>query len=156
MGLVFIGYPREVPKAKLALIEQAIVAMKLKPKVIQFIDKLAIIETKKILLGNPTLADSNHLKIKSTISQIYLEHLEGNSGLYYRIYGVLDKYLSEEDLQFVVHFNSSDGGKRYSQVLSRMLVESGEAENNWATELKPLILQKLRSQFPKANLKLSE
>ena len=153
VGGFSIAYCGDIPKQKKALIEKAMEAMHVKAKMDGFIGKVVAVKAQRIRNDNPdSVSDSLLTEIRNAISTVYQDNLNGNEGLYPQLYAVVDKYLTDDDLKFVMNYNASDGGQRYAKVAPRIVQEAGEVERKWSEKLEPVIAGKLKDRFQGLNL----
>ena len=136
------------------LIEQAADVTQLKSKINDLIKNKVSIETKRIKNDNPGTPDSISQRISEIIEGVYLENLDGNNGLYGKLYHVFDKYLSEQDLKFVINFHSSDRGQKFSKVISQIIKECVVIEKDWSDQLKPTIEGRLKPEYIGRNVNI--
>ncbi len=148
------GWADDIPPAKLDLIEQAVAAMNLKPKFDDFLDAGVAVEVQRIRNDNPGLPDSTAEEMQNIIQSVYASHLQGDNGLFPQLYAVFDKYLTMDDLQFVIHYHGSDGGQRFAQVIPRILDEDMKIETRWREQLRPAVLQALQDRFGNTGWKI--
>lgn len=136
-----------IPPQKLALIQKAMEVMRIKSRMESYIGKIVDVKVKRIQNDSPRVADSVLSDIRATISGVYRENLESENGLYPQLYQVVDKYLMDDDLKFVVNYNGSDGGQRYAKLAPRIVQEASEVERRWGERLEPLIKERLKKKF---------
>ena len=154
MGTFSISHGGDIPKQKMALIEKAMVAMRLKPRIEGMIDHVATVKVKRIQNDNPGISDSVLSEVHEVIRGVYRENMDGREGLYPQVYKLFDKYLTEDDLKFAVNFNASDAGQRYSKFAPRIAQESIELGKKWTDKLEPEILSRLKDRFGNDSLKI--
>jgi hypothetical protein len=152
IGALSTAIASDIPGEKLALIQKAMEVMRVKSRMDGFIGKIVSAKVKRIQKDNPGVSDSMMMEIQTVINGVYRENLDGVEGLYPKLYQVVDKYLSDDDLKFVMNYNASDGGQRYSKVAPRVIQESGEIERKWSNKLEPVIMERLKDKFKGANL----
>lgn len=148
------AFAADIPPRKLALIREAMTAMKLDLKIQGMIDAKTEARAQKVRIDNPGLSDSVGHEIRATIREVYAENRTGREGLDNQVHAVFDKYLSEEDLKFATNFQASDNGKRYREVAPRIVNESVQAGQRWAERLEPEIRRRLEHRFREWNLRL--
>jgi len=112
-----------------------------------FIGKIVAVKVKRIQNDNPGISDSLVGEIQKVISGVYEENLDTTDGLYPQLYQVVDKYLTEDDLRFVVNYNGSDGGQRYAKLAPQIVQNASLVESKWDEKLQPVIRQNLRERF---------
>ena len=154
VGIFSLSHGGDIPRQKLALIEKAMDAMRLKPRIEGMIDNVATVKVKRIQNDNPGISDSVLTEVRDVIRRVYRENMDGREGLYPRVYAIFDKYLTEDDLKFAVNFNASDAGQRYSKVAPRIAQESVELGKKWTDKLEPEILSRLKDRFGNDSLKI--
>ena len=141
----------DIPQKKLALIQKAMDIMHIKSKMDGFIRNVAAVKAKRIQNDNLGMSDSLAGEIQTAISGVYQENLEGDNGLYPQLYQIVDKYLTDDDLKFVMHYNQSDGGQRYAKLAPRIVGEAVEVERKWSENLEPVIVERLNDRFQGLN-----
>ena len=138
-----------VPPQKVALIQKAMETMRLKSKMDGFINKVVNVKVQRIRNDNPGMSDTTVTEVRNTIAGVYQENLEGkDDALYPQLYAVVDKYLTDDDLKFVLNYKQSDGGQRYAKLAPRIIAEAGEVERKWDERLTPEIGRRLKDRFP--------
>ena len=152
IGALSIAIASDIPREKLALIQKAMEVMHVKSKMDGFIGKIVSAKVKRIQKDNPGVSDSMLVEIQAVINGVYRENLDGGDGLYAKLYQVVDKYLSDDDLKFVMNYNASDGGQRYSKAAPKVIQEAGEIERKWSNKLEPVIMARLKGKFKGADL----
>lgn len=151
-GILPIAYGGEIPKQKIALIQKSMDVMHVKSKMDSFIEKTVTVKAQRIRNDNPdSISDSLLREIRSIISGVYQDHLDGNDGLYPQLYTVVDRYLTDDDLKFVMNYNASDGGQRYAKVAPRIVHDALEIEKKWSDRLESVIREKLKDRFQGLN-----
>jgi len=151
-SLLPLAYGGEIPKQKIALIQKAMEVMHVKSKMDGFIEKTVSVKAQRIQNDNPdSVSDSLLREIRSIISRVYQDHLDGNEGLYPQLYTVVDHYLTDDDLKFVMNYNASDGGQGYAKVAPRIVRDALEIEKKWSDQLEPVIREKLADRFQGLN-----
>lgn len=138
---------QSIAAPKLDLIKQATAAMKLDQRIRGLVAQRVDARVEQLRLEHPGLSDSLAGEARSTIAAVYEENLEGREGLMFKVYSVLDRRLSEDDLKFAVNFKSSDQGKRYRELVPRVVSESLEAGRLWADRLEPEIGRRLEMRL---------
>jgi len=144
---------QNIPTPKLELIKQATTAMKLDQRVQNLIQQKVEARVQTIRLENPGLSDSMVGEIRTVLARVHESRLEGRDGLMPRIYMVLDRRLTEDDLKFAVDFRGSDQGKRYRELVPRVVAESLEAARVWSETLEPSIQIAMEDAFRGHGLK---
>lgn len=134
---------RNIPAPKLELIRQATAAMKLDQRIHGLVRQQVDARTEAFRIDNPGVSDSLVRVARALIADVYTNHLEGRDGLMPRVYAVLDRHLTEEDLRFAVHFSGSDQGRRYRELVPRVVAESLDAGRTWSQSLEPEIRRRL-------------
>jgi hypothetical protein len=122
----------EIPAPKLALIRQAMASMKLDARVRGLVAARVEARLQAIRAANPGLSDSLAAAARTAVASAYEDGLEGPDGLFPRVYGVLDRRLGDDDLRFVIDFHGSDQGRRYKEMVPRIVAESVEEGRRWA------------------------
>jgi hypothetical protein len=137
----------DVPLRKLALIRQAMTAMKLDLKIEGMIASRVEGRAQKVRIDNPGMPDSLMPAVRATIAEVYAENRAGRDGLDAQVHAVFDRHLTEEDLKFATNFNASDNGKRYREVAPRVVNESIEVGRRWSERLEPEVRRRLEQRF---------
>ena len=151
-GTLTLAYGGEIPKQKIALIQKAMEVMHVKSKMDGFIEKTVTVKAQRIRNDNPdSVSDSLLKEIRSVISRVYQDRLDGDEGLYHQLYTVVDRYLTDDDLKFVMNYNASDGGQRYAKVAPRIVHDALEIEKKWSDQLESVIREKLEDRFQGLN-----
>jgi hypothetical protein len=148
-GLLGLAFARaqNIPAPKMDLIRQAMAAMKIDQRILGLVSQRVAQKTQAIRVENPGVGDSLIQEARGVIATVYAENLDGSGGLMPRIYAILDKRLTEEDLKFAVKFRGSDQGKRYRELVPRVVNESVEAGRDWSDKLEPEIRRRLEDGF---------
>ena len=142
-----------IPPRKIALIQKAMDVMHLRSKMDGFINRIVTVKVQRIKNDNPDASDSTISQVHDVIAGVYNENLDGNDdALYPQLYEVVDKYLTEDDLKFVMNYNASDGGQRYAKLAPRVIQEASDVEKKWNDALAPIIKQRVKDQFPDLKL----
>ena len=136
-----------IPQAKLDRIKRAVDAMNLRPQMDALIENAAALRARRIFNDNPDLPDSVQAGIRDAVASAYRDHLDDDRGLYGRLYLILDRYLTEDDLKFAVDYRGSDSGRRFAQVLPRILHDASDAIQSWQHDLEPEIESRIRARF---------
>lgn len=136
---------QNIPGPKLDLIKQATAAMKLDQRIQGLVHQRVDAEVEEFRLDNPGLPDSVAREARVVIARVYAENLEGRDGLMPRVYAVLNRHLTEDDLKFAVNFRGSDQGRRYRELVPRVVAESLEAGRVWAENLEPEVRRRLEA-----------
>lgn len=136
---------QNIPAPKLDLIKRAMTAMKLDRQIHALVNQQVDTRVEAFRLDNPDLPDSVLRQARAEIASVYAAHLEGRDGLMPRVYAVLDRHLTEEDLRFAVAFSGSDQGRRYRERAPRVVAESLEAGRAWSGRLEPDIGRRLEA-----------
>ena len=154
LGIWSLTPATEIPKQKIDLIQKAMEVMRVKTKMEGFIGKIVAVKTQRIRNDNPdSISDSLLTEIRNTISRVYQDNLEGRDGLYPQLYAVVDQYLTDDDLKFVMNYNASDGGQRYAKVAPRIVHDALEIEKKWSDKLEPALVEKLKNRFHGLNFR---
>lgn len=143
----------EIPAPKLELMKQAMASMRLDQRIHGMVAHRVELRLKGVLDENPGLSDSLASEVRGVIAEVYAVNLEGRNGLMPRVYAVLDRHLTEEDLRFAVNFRESDQGRRYREKVPRVVNESLETGRDWAERLEPDIRRRLEVAFRGTELK---
>ncbi len=151
-GALSLLHATTIPPQKLALIQKAMQTMHVDSRMNGFIGKIVAVKVKRIRNDNPGMSDSLASEIHKVIAGVYQENLDTTDGLYPQLYQVVDKYLTEDDLKFVVNYNGSDGGQRYAKLAPQIIQEAGAVEGKWNDKLQPEIRKRLKTQFPDLKL----
>jgi hypothetical protein len=138
---------QNISTPKLDLIKQAMASMKIDERIHGMVRQRTESRVESIRIENPGLSDSLAGEARAVIARVYESNLEGRNGLMPRVYAVLDRRLTEEDLKFAVNFRGSDQGKRYRELVPRVVNESLEAGRQWSESLEPEIRQRLEDTF---------
>lgn len=139
-------WSQNIPAPKLGLIRQAVTAMKLDARIGGLVAQRVDAKVEELRLRNPDMNDSLAAEARAVIARVYEENLEGPRGLMPRVYAVLDRHLTEDDLRFASDFRNSDHGKRYRELVPRVVNESLEAGRRWGEALEPEIRARLRAR----------
>ncbi len=142
----------DIPPHKLALIQKAMDVMHLRSMMDGFINQIVNVKVARIQNDNPAVSDTELSLVHDVIAGVYGQNLDGDGGLYPQLYQVVDKYLSEDDLKFVMNYNGSDGGQRYAKVAPQVIADASDVEKQWDQSLQPFIQQQLANQFPDLKL----
>ncbi len=134
---------QNIPAPKLDLIKRATAAMKLDQRIHALVRQHVDARMETFRLDNPGLPDSAAREARAVIAGVYAENLSGRDGLMPRVYAVLDRHLTEEDLRFAVDFSGSDQGRRYRERAPRVVAESLEAGRAWSERLEPEVRRRL-------------
>ena len=138
---------QNIPAPKLEQIKQAVSAMKLDLRIQGMVAQRVEAKVQSLRLGNPEMTDSLAGEARGIISSVYAGNMEGRDGLMPRVYAVLDRHLTPEDLKFATEFRSSDQGKRYRELVPRIVQESLAAGHEWAERLEPEIRRRLEERL---------
>ncbi len=136
---------RNIPAPKLDLIRNATAAMKLDQRIHGLVRQQVDARTEAFRIDNPGVSDSLVRIARVLIADVYADNLEGRDGLMPRVYAVLDRHLTEDDLRFAVNFSGSDQGRRYRELAPRVVAESLEAGRAWSQSLEPEIRRRLHA-----------
>jgi hypothetical protein len=136
-----------IPAPKLELIRQAIVAMKIDLRIQDIVYQRVETKALAIAMDNPEVSDTMLNEIRGTIAGVYAENMEGRDGLMPRVCAVLDRRLTEDDLRFAVDFRGSDQGKRFRELVPRVVFDISEAGRAWGERLEPVITRRLEDRF---------
>jgi hypothetical protein len=147
---------QHIPAPKLELIKQATTAMNLDQRIRGLVAQRVEADVEDLRLRNPALSDSLAGVARAVIRSVYDEHLHGRDGLMSKVYAVLDRRLTEDDLKFAVNFKNSDQGKRYREVVPRVVQESLEAGRLWSERLEPEINRRLEDRLRGTKLNLRQ
>jgi hypothetical protein len=156
-GMLLLGLtitPAAISAPKLDLIKQAMVAMKIDTRIHGLVAQRIDTRMQRLRIDNPDLPDSAFREMRVEVSAVHAAHMDGTDGLLPRIYGILDKRLTEEDLKFAVNFRGSDQGKRYREMVPRIVQEAVDTGRDWAERLEPEIQRRLEDRFPGTEIKL--
>src|SRR5690606_26106779 len=107
-----VATAQSIPAPKLDLIKRAAAAMKLDQRIHGLVRQQVESRVDAFRIDNPGAPDSLVATARTLIAGVYAENLEGRNGLMPRVYTVLDRHLTEEDLRFAVNFSGSDQGRR--------------------------------------------
>lgn len=140
------AFGQNIPAPKLERIKQAVSAMKLDARIGGLVAQRVEAKVEDLRLRHPGLNDSLAAEARTVIARVYQENLEGPRGLMPRVYAVLDRHLTADDLRFASDFKNSDHGKRYRELVPRVVNESLEAGRRWSEELEPEIRARLRAR----------
>ncbi len=132
---------------KLELIRQAMASMKIDQKIRSLVDQRVEMRARRVRGENPALPDSVYQTVRAFIAEVYADHSDRAGGLMPRVYALLDRNFSEDDLRFAVNFNGSDQGKRYRERVPRVVNESLEIGRAWSESLEPEIRSGLEMRF---------
>jgi hypothetical protein len=146
LGVAFAP-AQTIPAPKLDLIKQATAAMKLDQRIRGLVAQRVDARVEQLRLDHPGLSDSLASVARSIIAAVYEENLEGRDGLMFKVYSVLDRRLTDEDLKFAVNFKGSDQGKRYRELIPRVVAESLEAGRLWVDRLEPEVRKRLEARL---------
>lgn len=160
-----LAVPRaDVPPRKLALIRQSLAAMQLDQKLQGLVDARVQARAQKIRIENPEapgvaagdslLPDSVFVALRGLIAEVYASHRSGRDGLDMQVYAVFDRSLTEEDLKFITNFNASDRGKRYRELIPRIIAECVQVGQAWSERLEPELRSRILERFRSLGLKL--
>lgn len=141
------AFPSDIPAPKRALIVQALAAMKIDQRLQGLIDARVEAKVRDVQAANPGMPDSLLPAVRAEVAAVYALHRDTPDGLMERVYVVIDRRLSEDDLRFVSDFRGSDQGRRYRELIPRVVPESVEAGRAWSEGLDPLIRQRLEERF---------
>jgi hypothetical protein len=141
------AHSSDIPQEKLDLIQKAMQVMRVESRMDAFIARTVAVKVKRVQNDNPGISDSSVSEVQKIISEVYQENLDTLDGLYPQLYEVVDKYLTEDDLKFVVNYNGSDGGQRYSKLAPQIIQEASLVESKWNQKLQPIIRQMLQERF---------
>jgi len=147
LAVLLAAFPtpaQSIPGPKLDLIKQAMAAMKIDQRIQGLVHQRIETRVEALRLENPELSDSLVAEARAVITSVYRENLEGRDGLMFKVYSVLDRRLTEDDLKFAVNFKGSDQGKRYREMVPRIVSESLEAGRLWSESLEPEIRGRLK------------
>jgi hypothetical protein len=61
---------------------------------------------------------------------------------------IYDKYLTREDLKGLLQFYESPLGKRFIQILPKMMAEANEAGTRWGERMAREVLQQMSAEYP--------
>jgi hypothetical protein len=145
LGLT-VAHGQNIPAPKLDLIKQAVSAMKLDVRIQGLVAQRVEARLQTIRLEYPEIQDSLLAEARGVIAGVYTANMETRDGLLSRVYSVLDRHLSAEDLKFATDFRSSDQGKRYRELVPRIVQESLTAGHDWAERLEPEIRRRLEER----------
>jgi len=143
----------EVPAPKLELIKQAMAAMKVDARVHGLVAARVEGRIQAIRARNPGISDSLLAVARSAVAGAYADHLEGPDGLFPRVYAVLDRRLGPDDLRFVIDFQGSDQGRRYREMVPRIVAESVEEGRLWAERREPEVRRRLEERLRGSDVK---
>jgi hypothetical protein len=146
-GALLLAHADSIPQEKLALIQKAMQVMQVESRMNAFVGRVVAVKVKRIQNDNPGISDSVVNEVQKVISEVYLANLDTVDGLYPQLYQVVDTYLTEDDLKFVVNYNGSDGGQRYAKLAPQIIQNASRVESNWNAKLQPVIRQKLKEKF---------
>jgi hypothetical protein len=111
------------------------------------VDQRVESEVQSLRLANPGLSDSLAAEARGIIAGVYAENMAGRDGLLPQVYAVLDRHLTESDLKFASDFRGSDQGKRYRELVPRVVKESLAMGHDWAERLEPVIRRRLEERL---------
>lgn len=135
---------QHIPAPKLALIRETIASMRLDARIQGLIDRRVEAKTQELRLANPGLDEARLAAARAAMAEVYARHLHGRDGLMARVEAVLDRHLTEEDLRFARgDYRGSDQGKRYRELVPRIVRESLDAGEEWAARLEPDIRRRV-------------
>jgi hypothetical protein len=137
---------QSIPAPKLELIDRAIAAMKIDARIQGLVDQRVEARVRDIRLAHPDMTDSAAAEIRALITAVHAERMEGPGGLMPRVRGILDRRLTEEDLRFVSDFRGSDQGRRYREMVPRIVNEALDAGREWEERLEPEIRRRLEGR----------
>jgi hypothetical protein len=152
-GLLLAWPAATIPAPKLDLIKQAMSAMKLDARIQGLVHQRVDARMQRLRIDNPGLTDSVLAEMRAEVTAVHISRLEGADGLLPRVYDILDKRLTEEDLRFAVNFRGSDQGKRYRELVPRIVQEATDAGRDWADGLEPEIKRRLEARFRETEIK---
>ncbi len=144
----------EIPAPKLDLIKQAMSAMKVDARVHALVAARVEGKVQSIRALNPGISDSLVAEARAVVSEVYARNMDGPGGLFPRVYAVLDRRLSADDLRFAVDFKGSDQGRRYREMVPRIVSESVEEGRAWAERLEPEVRRRLEDRLRGSGTKL--
>ncbi len=145
----------ELSGPKLDLIRKAMTAMKVDARVDALVAARVENKAQAIRAMNPDLPESLLAEARAAMAEVYARNLHGGrDGLFPRIYAVLDHRLSTDDLRFVVDFKGSDQGRRYRELVPRLVNECLEEERAWAERLEPDVRSRLETVLRGSGAKL--
>lgn len=142
-----LAQARDIPAPKLERIRQAMAAMKVDARIEAMVAQHVEARVQRLRSANPDAPDTLFHEARSVIHAVHAERLEGRDGLFPRVHGVLDRLLTDEDLRFVTDFRGSDQGRRYRELLPRVVQESLDAGRDWARRLEPEVDRRLEERF---------
>jgi hypothetical protein len=142
---IVMASAQTISAPKLELIKQAMAAMKIDQRIEGLVRQRIEAKVAALKIANPGLSDSLVALARAHITDTYEAHLDTRDGLLTRIHVVLDRRLTEDDLKFAVNFKGSDHGKRYRELVPRVIAESVEAGRLWSDALEPTIQSRLQA-----------
>jgi hypothetical protein len=142
---IVMASAQTISAPKLELIKQAMAAMKIDQRIEGLVRQRVDAKVAALKIENPGLSDSLADVARAVITDTYETNLHGREGLMTRIHVVLDRRLTEDDLKFAVNFKGSDQGKRYRELVPRVIAESVDAGRVWGEALEPTIQSRLQA-----------
>jgi hypothetical protein len=142
-----------IPAPKLDLIKQAMAATKVDQKIRGLVDQRIEMRALRIRGDNPDMTDSLYREVRTVVSDVYVTNSVRPGGLFSRVYALIDRNFTENDLKFAVNFNSSDQGKRFRERVPRLVNESQDIGRKWSESLEPEIRSRLETKFRGLGLK---
>jgi hypothetical protein len=142
-----------IPAPKLDLIKQAMAATKVDQKIRGLVDQRIEMRALRIRGDNPEMSDSIYREVHAVVGDVYVSNAVRPGGLYARVYALIDRNFTENDLKFAVNFNGSDQGKRFRERVPRLVNESQEIGRRWSESLEPEIRSRLEAKFRGQGLK---
>lgn len=82
-------------------------------------------------------------------NEFWLKHIEENKDLYFKNFAeklapVYSKYLTLEDIDFVIKFYQTETGKKFASLSSKLMEESSKAGEEWGTFITETIMNDLQ------------
>ena len=145
--LATVASAQHIPAPKLDLIRQAMAAMNLDSRIEGMVAHQVDGRVQRLRIENPDAPDSLVAEARDIIAAVYAANLDGPRGLMPRVYAIIDRRLTEEDLRFAVNFRGSDQGRRYRELMPRVVQESLDASRDWLQRQEPEIGRRLHARF---------